>query len=173
MCIRDSLEAALFLSFLSAFLGGIVSLRPLLAFLLRSALRASLFVSAFLEEHVPHFFWDFSQIRNQLWGWVFWLSLLGFFIFLIRRERKKLIWGSVLVGVLLVGGLYLFLPPPCLLYTSLPLFYKIAISGIATSSFFTEWSSKKDRHTRKKTRSFSVVLIFCVLFLSFGGLRCV
>jgi len=112
LLVLPLLEAALFLSFLSAFLGGIVFLRPLLAFLLRSALRASLFVSAFLEEHVPHFFWDFSQIRNQLWGWVFWLSLLGFFIFLIRRERKKLIWGSVLVGVLLVGGLYLFLPPP-------------------------------------------------------------
>ncbi len=112
LLVLPLLEAALFLSFLSAFLGGIAFLRPLFAFLLRSALRVSLLISAFLEEYVPHFFWDFSRMQNQLWGWIFWLSLLGFFMFLIRRERKALIRGSVLMSALLVGGLYFFLPPP-------------------------------------------------------------
>jgi len=112
LLVLPLLEIALFLSFGSAFLGGIAFLRPLFAALLKVTLRASLLVSAFLEEHTPYFFWDFSQVSNQLWGWILWASLLGLFIFLFGKEKKKWIWGSVLGGALLVGGLYLFLPPP-------------------------------------------------------------
>ncbi len=112
LLVLPLLEVALFLSFLSAFLGWIVFFRPLFAFLLRNIIQASLLVSTFLQEYIPYFFWDFSQVRNQLWGWIFWLSLLGLFVLLFGREKKKLVWGSVLISMLLVGGLYLFLPPP-------------------------------------------------------------